>query len=202
MLIHLTPKIFNPHAVLNLELVDVNITQFNLSLVGGVDIVARKPYPNKCFSVVCRKIGRKAINGILVKGDDSVRNFSVDTRWCFNAERIIKHTVNYSILDNEFGFVTDEPTAWYKYGNYKSRWPQEVKTPSKFKPTMTILHLVQDESREGNVRDTFEDGWLVHRLENIGVPSVEKERLFGDKSMIERMPCEEHAFEARIRTSG
>jgi len=130
-----------------------------------------------------------------------VRDFSVITRWCFNAERIIQHTVNYSVLDNEYGCVTDEPRSWHAFGNgkYKNRWPYENKTPNKLKPTMTILYQDIDTSRVGDVKDIYEEGWLVHRLENLAVPTVEKERLFGDSTILERMPLEKHAFDINTR---
>lgn len=197
MLIHVAPTIFNPYSDVNVALVDVNVPEFSLKLVGGIDVVSRKPYPNKSYNVVCRKVGRKAINGILVKVDENVRDFSVITRWSFNAERIIQHTVNYSVLDNEYECVTDEPSSWHAFGNgkYKNRWPYENKIPNKLKPTMTILYQDEDTSRDGDVKDIYEEGWLVYRLENLAVPTVEKERLFGDSAILERMPLEKHAFD-------
>ncbi len=199
MLVHLTPRILNRYSDINVELVDITIPDFNLRLIGGIDVVARRPYPNKCHYVACKKKGRKAINGILVKTSGNVRDFSVHTRWCFNAERVVKHTVNYSVLDNEFGCVTEETKAWFKYGQFKDRSPYPFGTSKNHAPIMEILFQGVDESRKGGAIDTFQDGWLIHRQQCIDVPSVEHERLFSDKSILERMPPEEHLFVAKPR---
>ena len=64
MLLHLSPTLCNEGQAV--ALVDVHVLPFGLRLVGGVDVVARRPYPNKTYHVACRKVGRKAVRGILL----------------------------------------------------------------------------------------------------------------------------------------
>ncbi|WP_255653935.1 DUF6012 family protein [Arsenophonus apicola] len=69
MLLHLSPRYYLRYSDVQLDLIDVSVPELNLTLKGGVDIVARTPYPNKCYQIACRKKGRKAINGIFIETD-------------------------------------------------------------------------------------------------------------------------------------
>ena len=47
MLIHVSPKIIQHAAHIDLELVDVSIPELDIVLQNNVEIVTRKPYPNR-----------------------------------------------------------------------------------------------------------------------------------------------------------
>ncbi|WP_257385926.1 DUF6012 family protein, partial [Xanthomonas phaseoli] len=82
MLIHLSPRLFEPQGIpTRCELIDIAIAPFGLLLRNGIEVVARRPYPNKRYQVACRKIGRMAMNGLLIEAAGTVDAFRVVTRW-------------------------------------------------------------------------------------------------------------------------
>ena len=87
MRLHLVPKIFNKYADVTAELVSVEVPEIGLTLVAGIDIVTRRPYPNKAYHVACRKKGRKAITGLFVDVEEHLANFTVSTTWKVNKKR-------------------------------------------------------------------------------------------------------------------
>jgi hypothetical protein len=60
LLVHIRPKILAPWK--EVQLVALTVEPFGLDLRGDVDLMTRRPYPNKDYAVACRK-GRKAIEG-------------------------------------------------------------------------------------------------------------------------------------------
>lgn len=105
MLLHLVPRLFacrvnEPECAL----IDFHCPALGLKLRNGIELVARRPYPNKHYLVACRKLGQKAMNGFLVETTERVREFTTLTRWAVGADRIVNHQVQY--------FVLDEMTSW------------------------------------------------------------------------------------------
>lgn len=92
---------------------DLTVAELALNLIGGGDLTTRRPYPNKHYRVGCRKIGQKAVSGLLIKAEGHVPHYTVTTRWAVGAERIVSHVVRYRVLDDDFDCVTDEMTTWY-----------------------------------------------------------------------------------------
>ncbi|MBY0574242.1 MAG: hypothetical protein K2P84_11215, partial [Undibacterium sp.] len=90
MLIHITPSFYTcEQSGANVELVDLRVDELGIHVRGGEDLVSRSPYPNKRYVVGCRKVGQKAINGILIETAEHVDIYTVVTRWAINAETIV-----------------------------------------------------------------------------------------------------------------
>lgn len=204
MLIHITPRIYQgPHGFFDVELVDVRIDQFGLHLRGGVEVAARKPYPNKQYHVACKKVGQKAICGILLDVGERPKSFVATTRWAVNADRIVVHRVEYVLLDEEFDTATDNMILWHamsaSLGGWSSRWPKldPDACPANAQPRMDILPPAHSGAkRVGEVADTFgPDGLLAERAEVFRLPTIERER-FLSRKVNDRLPSPEMAFSA------
>lgn len=113
MLLHLHPRLFSDFA--DVELVDLSIDPLRLKLRGGVDLMTRRPLPNKHYAVACRRQGRKAINGIFIDTDKPVTEFLYTARWAIHADFICTHKVHYQLLDAEFDAASDSMVLWYAY---------------------------------------------------------------------------------------
>jgi hypothetical protein len=209
MLIHLTPKIFAPHQTVTL--VDFTIDVFDMHLRGGIDVVARSPYPNKGFQVCCRNVGRKAMDGILLQTEGHVSEFEAITRWMINEEQVVTHHVTYQILDNEFDAATASMLFFYEHppslGGWQSRWPEWANgiAPAYAEPTMvTEVFLPKSEQRRAAAKakrciDTLNKaGNIIERWEVFAMPSIERERLFDERCQFHkgRMPPLSAAFHA------
>lgn len=199
MIYHVIPKIFNTFVDADINLIDVSVPEMYLHLQSNRDIIARKPRPNKCYSVACRKKGRKAINGILLE-HERLNKFTVTTRWALNADIVLEHIVNFQILDDDFECVSADPTKWYATrGGYSSRCPERHQNavPCKLQPRMDVAKKSQrDYGREGDIKDFYQNGILVKRIENYSVPTIEQSRLFGDYLKVDegRLPSLGDAF--------
>ncbi|MEZ8372786.1 DUF6012 family protein [Vibrio cyclitrophicus] len=197
MLLHLVPKILNRYQGVDVSLVDVQIPEINLTLKAEVDLVVRKPFPNKCYFVACRKVGRKAICGLYLDVDKQLESFSVITRWEFNAEQILTHEVNYKVADTDYDAISDDHTMLYAQSDFESRWITDLESnpPVNTQPRMDVL-LYEHHSRGENVslQDDYLDGILVKRVENITIPTIETERLTKRGMLPNRMPDLEHRF--------
>ncbi|WP_394222704.1 DUF6012 family protein [Alteromonas gracilis] len=200
MLLHLIPKIINKYAYVTVSLVDITIPEFNLTLRGGIDIITRKPYPNKAHHVVCRKVGRKAINGIFIETGKKHSNFSVETRWSLDAEQVITHRVNYTVLDSDYDCISDDPLNWTKTreGNFKCRTPERLAkySPLESKVAMEVLFEGNSSPKKCFYTDTFENGLLIKRVEESHIPTIEYDRLQHWQEMSGRIPSLDDAFRA------
>src|SRR5271170_3598664 len=127
MLLHIHPNIFVRDRR-RCELAELEVQPFGLTLRGGVDLATRRPYPNKCLYVACRKNGNagKAINGLLLETRDHVSEFRTVARWIVAAAPVLTHKVNYSIIDKDFAAASDNASLWYaSHGEpWESRWPE------------------------------------------------------------------------------
>lgn len=125
MLLHLSPTLINQGR--EVALVDVHVLPLGLRLIGGVDVAARRPYPNKTYHVVCRKFGRKAVRGFLVVTPAVLTSWTVVTRWALDAETLVAHTVRYELLDSDFHAASDSMLLWYgtdaELGGWSDRIP-------------------------------------------------------------------------------
>jgi Family of unknown function (DUF6012) len=201
MLIHVTPKILagNDHHCVDVSLVDLSIPEFGLKLRGGVDVVGRRPYPNKYYTVACRKVGREAVVGLLFDVDRQVKNFTITTRWAVEADLVLKHVVKYEILDEDFEATTDSMLIWAGFmgdgTRFQSRWPESAKefVPASHQPRMDVFAGC---GKKGDFKDTQNPhGIILERYETIQIPTVERERLVRRASSINnRLPRFEHAI--------
>jgi hypothetical protein len=197
MLIHLIPNILADRSHVPCSLVDVTSPELGLNLIGGKELTARRPYPNKHYLVACRKVGQKAVNGFLVETQGPVREFTVVTRWAVAASHIATHSVRYILADEEFDTVTEEMMLWSathpSQGEYKSRYPVGVTygSPLESQPRMEVFKRIE---RVGEFTDQLDmHGAVIERSEVFRLPTIERDRLstsvFGD-----RMPAIENAF--------
>lgn len=210
MLIHLSPRLYvEDFHTADCALVDLRIDSFGLFLKGGQDIVARKPYPNKRYLVACRKIGQKAIDGILINAPRSIREFSAVTRWAIDAETIIAHRVKYVILDDQFDATTESMVLWYgtgsNLGGWSSRWPEVYKDAIAVnaQPRMDILPSKEKRTRIADTLDLLDpEGRIMERNETFFLPTVEQDRLFGKWALRDRLPSKDSAFHVSGDTRG
>ena len=87
MILHLIPKLFCPWQ--DVALLDLQIKSLGLHLKGGIDLVTRRPYPNKRVAVACRKQGQKAIEGILIDTKVAIDVAECVTRWTIGGAGIV-----------------------------------------------------------------------------------------------------------------
>jgi hypothetical protein len=95
-LLHLCPRLLWPYK--GAVIVDLKINPLGLRLVGGVDLITRRPFPNKNYKVACRKRGHnKAFNGILIETAAPLDEFETVARWSIPAEGDIGAVVSSRI---------------------------------------------------------------------------------------------------------
>lgn len=220
MLIHIVPKLIEPDFPVTSAIVDISIPECGLLLVGGKDITARRPYPNKRHLVACRKKGNKAIAGILVEVEGHLSLYTAITRWLVNDE-IITHVVEHTVLDQELDAVSDDLTLCRPhYGTeWQNRWPAcYAKEKAIFRqPTMEVV-IVESASttpKPAHRNDVTYDrgiGWtdsehfpelestrgIILRFEPFQLHTIERERLLCDRSHdLFRIPAISDAFHAK-----
>ncbi|HBP4890417.1 TPA: quorum threshold expression element, QteE [Pseudomonas aeruginosa] len=219
MLIHICPRLLMPVGLaVPCALIDVWVKEFNLLLVGGRDVAACQPYPNKRYHVACRKQGSKAINGLLIDVSGHVPLFTVITRWSIAAEveAVLRHQVNYVVLDAKLDAVTDYPVLWnrlcFEMGDFPSRVTDVLKQQAGERrsplglsfPKAVFDHelLVHSVSvLRGKGIQLKEDEYLnMAPLEEcFRLPTVEPGRLLPRNNDIQRrMPTPDMAFQVKL----
>lgn len=111
MLLHLRPKMYAPG--LDAKLLDLRIEPLGLHLRDGTDLATGRPYPNKGYKVARRRMGRKAVDGILIRTPDLIEEFRCSARWAVGAAYVAAHEVTYRVLDREFGAASDSRWLWH-----------------------------------------------------------------------------------------
>jgi hypothetical protein len=195
MLVHIVPRFYACEQSRDLiQLIDVRIDELGLNLRDGIDIVARKPYPNKNYLVACRRSGRRAIDGLLIDCEHHVPAYTVVTRWALSAEMIATHRVNYVVLDEEFDTVSDNMVLWHAWAGrqWASRWPNgyHVGSPAECQPRM---QLTPSPDRVGPFKDAVVNDIIVERTEVFHIPTLERDRVTGGRSL-DRLPPVDSAF--------
>lgn len=202
MLIHITPRfICCRQSGPNVSLADLTIAELGLTLIGGTDIVSRRPFPNKTHVVACRKAGLKAVVGIFIESPARLSTFTVVSRWAISNKRLVTHRLSYTVLDEELDAVTDNMAFWRPYyckesGELQpSRWPASAigQTPSQAKPRM---ELTPREDVRSTAQDFVMRGCIVERTEVFHMPTVSKTLLTQAEATLTqaRMPTLESAF--------
>ncbi|TES62205.1 hypothetical protein E2P84_42375 [Burkholderia cepacia] len=197
MLIHTTPRFYTCRHSGPVELVDLRIEELGVHLQGGKELTTRQPYPNKRYVVACKKVGRKAMEGLLFETDGKIQRYTVTTRWALRAEFIATHRVHYVVLDEDFDAVTDNMVLWHRMseglGGWPSRWPDAHANavPCDAQPRMQFS---REPERTGSIVDRVTGPLSIERVETFPVPTVERERLLTPRSVTERIPTIEMAF--------
>lgn len=195
-LLHLVPRFFGSFAAV--ELVDLTLEPIGLTLRGGRDLATRKPYPNRRYSIACRKRGQRAIEGIFVLTKEPVARLDYTARWSVDAEVVVTHRVRYRLLDREFDAASDDKMLWHacspSLGGWASRWPEpdDAKSPSSTAPVMVARVSDAAHFREGTAgasahHQFAEGGLIVWRQQEFGLPTLERGR-FGSPLAGDRMP--------------
>lgn len=192
MLLHLAPTFCEWASTPTL--IDVRIPELNLILREGRELTTRRPFPNKAFRVACRRMGTKAIVGFLVEAPDSLREFTVLSRWAVDAEYVATHHVEHVILDRQHGCVSQLSLLWHAYPGASSRWPAGLPRlfPMEIDPVMEDLSCLP---RRGICEDTVgAEGLIEFRREALALPTIEAGRLREQHFYNGRLPSPEHAF--------
>lgn len=187
MLIHITPRIYIPHAVKSCEMTSLKIEQLGVYF-SGEQIAVRKPYPNRRFHVACRRNNRRAIQGLLFSVGVAPSEFTVESEWLINGSSCAKHSVKYEILDEEMGAVSDNMLLWYADSaqKYALRWPQWAQSMSPVEAMPTMEFAAGSLPLRPRRSDVVQAGHLISRKEVFGMHTLEKSRLFDSNS--DRMP--------------
>lgn len=187
MLIHIVPKIIirNTFQQQCWELVDISSEELGISLKGGLDVVARRPYPNKQYLVACRKKGQKAFNGLFIQSQSFKDKFSVVTRWAFLDEQIVTQVTHYEVLDRDHDAVTECVVSWERY-------PESLKgfSPMLIEPTMDP----EQNTLKSNVTDSVVDGVIVRREIQLPIYTQSTESVLNALFFRDRCPAISDAF--------
>lgn len=200
MLIHITPRFFTGNYAFPVQLVDVTVEPLGLVLRDGVDLAMRQPFPNKRLYVACRKVGRKAMNGLLIDtGAVRLKEFEVVTRWAVFADDVVTHRVKHVVLDEEFDAVSTDMVLWYamceSLGGWESRMPvlPVNASPASHMPRMAIMPEDRNQ-RTGDVVDKLNAAGIIEeRREVFWMPTIQSRRL-QDRRVDERLPDFQDAF--------
>lgn len=209
MLLHLQPRLFTSHECV--DLIDVRIEPFGLTLRNRAEIMARRPYPNKRYLVACRKVGRVAIDGIYISMAERVSDIECTTRWAIDASYVAVHTVQYSIVDDDFDAATADPILWSAFskglGGWSCRYPGGRDGRDSLGCQCKVAMVVTPEDRKiferPNAQGVFSDtqgdfktnsrGNIIGLQQKFRMPTVERDRLLTSSAPV-RHPTIKQAF--------
>lgn len=197
MFIHLTPSFFLNYSDVSVELIDVAIPELGVVLNNNEDVTVRFPAPNKRLHYVCRKKGRKAMYGILLKTDKPVSDITVITRWRVQGE-ISVHRVHMH-FEGDDNAASDCIQLWMgrMFTDFRSRTPACAQEwiPASCQPRLTVSVADRASVREPQIwRNCSAQGIIREQSEYFTAATIEPERLFYEKSVRERIPSAEDAF--------
>jgi Family of unknown function (DUF6012) len=196
MLLHIRPRLFSRYHV---ALIDFEVSPLGLHLAGGVDLATRRPYPNKWYSVACRKLGNKAIDGILIETGQRLDEWRTTARWAVEASSVVTHRVQYKLLDHDFDAASDKMEFWCaccaELGGWSNRWPHGTKwLPSMAcEPVMEIEPGSMQQQRSSKDTIDVRSGWIIAREDTFSMPTIERERIT-ETRLSERIPALGAAF--------
>lgn len=177
MLIHLTPRLFTSAQGGHDWVLDrLEVPEFGLTLKGGVDVVSRRPFPNKRY-LVGSPPGRRHYVGVLFSVDRRLDAVSYVATWRRTDGRVAVHAVRLRVVDQDFDAVTDCVLAWRGLPGWAAR---EVPQYRHLSVTEATPCLDLEGARAGLARvclDTLEAGVIARREEDLDVPTVEADRL-------------------------
>jgi hypothetical protein len=198
LLVHIRPQLLAPWR--EVELVALTVEPFGLHLRGDVDLMTRRPYPNKNYAVACRK-GRKAIVGILIEASGHVDEFHTTASWFITPKLTVTHRVHYTLLDHELDAASDDLMLWNatseSLGNWSRRWAPwaDDLSPMAAQPIMEVIHSphihISRVMRE-DLHDTH--GRIVERNEDFPMLTIERGRILTKHPFRDRLPTLESAF--------
>lgn len=198
MLIHLVPKLYLPNApTVSAEMLELKIVELGMTLRGGLDIDVRRPYPNKSYRVACKRIGQKAMDGILVRAPAFMRQITTEATWLVNGTLTLKHRIERHVLDEDLDATSDKMTLWYssRQEGFEYRWPScyAALSPVDAQPRMDLLSSTS-RPKHDSIDTVSESGFVVSRTERFEIPTIESARINPDSPYINRIPPMHHTF--------
>lgn len=197
MLLHIRPRLYCPFR--NVALIDLEIEPLGVHLRGGLDLKVGRPYPNKWYSVACRKIGRLALDGILIETPGRVDQFSWRARWAVEADLVITHSVECRVIDHDFDAASDSMMLWHacceELGGWSNRVPEISRdAPLICEPVMEVVAGSVNARR--SAKDVIRGNWIVERSQALSMPTIERGRILQTK-LRERIPGPETVLQVR-----
>ena len=200
MLIHLVPRFLTcPVSGPHVQLIDLRIDSIGLLLRDRVDLVTRRPMPNKRMAIGCSKRGRLARVGLLIDTLRPAQPFTVVYRWAVAAEQLIVHRVHYELLG--------EPDAYQVVSDKMATWPQRPMEHQDSIPTFVQSRLkatcLVPRDKVVN-QQAGSNGLQLEREESFQVPLLD----YGDwfkrlnESLGDRAPRLEHVVACPFGTAG
>jgi hypothetical protein len=172
-------------------LIDLVVEPFGLRLTQK-ELVTRHPYPNKMHAVACRRIGKKAIDGILIETPDQSDEFSTMARWAIEAQMVVSHWIEYRSVDREFDAASDKQMLWHgTYGDLGD-WSDRTLRNDQHSP---MMQLERDMKTGSDVVDEFDaaSGFITRRIQPFDMPTIERGRIL-ECRMFDRIPRIKNAF--------
>ena len=192
MLLHLSPMFITNTFNVHPELHKVSIPEIDLDLIGGVDVIARQPHPNKRYYTGCRKVGRKAIDGMLVEVPEQLTYFTLVSTWVIASNLpMATHIVHYTLADNDFPFASDNLMLWgerrhdsTKEWSYALGQPRMVMLPENYRAReVRDIHFIRNEV-----------GLVETCVESITIPTLPLTTLDDSRCFNEKLPSLTGAF--------
>ncbi|WP_313025456.1 DUF6012 family protein [Pseudomonas lopnurensis] len=202
MLIHLVPRFLTCElSGYNCEVVDIRIAELGLHLRGGNDLTTRRPYPNKMYQVACRKIGRRAIEGILIETAHPVSEFTAVIRWAVRATHVLTHRIIYKVQDEDHDATSEAMVLWGNYTDLNPAWvacrvqQSEDFSPAAGQPCMDARPFSVT-SRKGHIEDRMHGDMVGERIETFHLPTLDRDRILNHPYWSNRIPPLDHAFKS------
>lgn len=184
MLIHLRPRLYGPLGRYTAELRRFEVPAIGVRL-SHEDLAANRPYPNKCYTVGCRRAARRAEDGLIFETSAVLERLSSVAEWQVSMAGkswTLVHQVNYVVLDRECDALTDDMSLWIAVIGWTNRWPDIVMgPPSSAAPRAEIFATG---THVGDVRFTLHPegadvvpGAIATQIHNFYLPTVERGRL-------------------------
>lgn len=194
MYLHITPQLF--HLMGNeCHLKSIVIPELDFRIEGDA-LSTGRPFPNKNIWVGMRK-GRKAVNGLLLKTERHLKDFSVEYQWHIELMGAIKHRVVTYIKDNDFDMVSHDimlNVGFEKWENRRHSSYADI-SPAQNQPRMEsfIKNPGKRDSHDTWLTFTWGD-FLLSREEGLLLHTIQSERLNTEFPISSRLPLIDHAI--------
>lgn len=136
--------------------------------------------------------GRKTVNGILIKSDEILSDFTVQYIWNIEGMGLIKHKVTTWVEDQEYDLVSQEillNQAFTKWEN-RTHGSYRTDTPVYIQPMMESCLTRQHVRESHDVWTEYKWGnFLNEREESLLLRTIQSERLSSDFSVFHKVPC-------------
>lgn len=136
--------------------------------------------------------GRKTVNGILIKSDEVLSDFTVQYIWNIEGMGLIKHKVTTWVEDQEYDLVSQEILLNQAFAKWENRTHGSYRTdtPVSIQPMMES-YLTRQHARESHdVWTEYKWGnFLNEREESLLLHTIQSERLSSDFSVFRKVPC-------------